>query len=111
MHATGASRRRSASFKAQAGFAGLGLGQPGKQRVQADSSQPVGIAWWRVSGYRSGMKKQSFWNVDLVELFKLWISDISTFLMTMLMFMALSLPVVIPGLILWFLWSINWRPG
>ncbi|MBP6718541.1 MAG: hypothetical protein KA173_06730 [Rhodoferax sp.] len=57
------------------------------------------------------MKKSNFWDVDLIELFKLWISDISTFLMTLLMFMALSLPVVIPGLILWFLWSINWRPG
>ena len=57
------------------------------------------------------MKKSNFWDVDLIELFKLWISDISTFLMTLLMFMALSLPVVIPGLILRFLWSINWRPG
>ena len=85
--------------------------QAAKWAVRADSSHPVGIAWRRASGYRSGMKKQGFWNVDLVELFKLWISDISTFLMTLLMFMALSLPVVIPGLILWFLWSFNWRPG
>jgi hypothetical protein len=74
-------------------------------------SHPVAIARRRASGYRSGMKKPSFWDVDLTELFKLWISDISTFLMTLLMFMALSLPVVIPGLILWFLWSIDWRPG
>lgn len=56
------------------------------------------------------MKKQNFWDVDLTELFKLWFSDITTFLMTMLMFMGLSLPVVIPGLILWYLWSINWHP-
>lgn len=56
------------------------------------------------------MKKPSFWEVDLVELFKLWISDISTFLMTLLMFLVLSLPVVIPGLILWFLWAIDWHP-
>jgi hypothetical protein len=62
------------------------------------------------NGYRSGMKKPNFWEVDLVELFKLWISDISTFLMTLLMFIGLSLPVVIPGLILWYLWSIDWHP-
>jgi hypothetical protein len=68
------------------------------------------VAWRRANGYRSGMKKQNFWEVDLVELFKLWISDISTFLMTFLMFLALSLPVVIPGLILWYLWSIDWHP-
>lgn len=56
------------------------------------------------------MKKQNFWDVDLIELFKLWFSDITTFLMTLLMFVGLSLPVVIPGLILWYLWSINWHP-
>ena len=54
------------------------------------------------------MKKQSFWNIDLIELFKLWLSDISTFLMTALMFLALSLPVIIAGLILWYLASIGW---
>ena len=79
--------------------------------VRWASSRPVVIAPQQASGYRLGMKKPNFWDVDLTELFKLWISDISTFLMTLLMFMALSLPVVIPGLILWFLWSINWRPG
>lgn len=68
------------------------------------------IACSRVNGYRLHMKKPSFWEVDLVELFKLWISDIKTFLMTLLMFMGLSLPVVIPGLILWYLWSIDWHP-
>jgi hypothetical protein len=57
--------------------------------------------------YRVGMKKQRFWNVDLLELFKLWISDLSTFLMTLVMFLALSLPVVIPALIMWYLMSIN----
>ncbi|MDO8447397.1 MAG: hypothetical protein Q7T10_01150 [Rhodoferax sp.] len=61
-----------------------------------------------VRGYRSGMKKQSFWNVDLLELFRLWISDMGTFLMTTLMFVGLSMPVVIPALILWYLLSINW---
>ncbi len=68
------------------------------------------IARQRACGYRSGMKKPNFWEVDLVELFKLWISDISTFLMTLLMFLGLSLPVVIPSLILWYLWSIDWHP-
>ncbi len=54
------------------------------------------------------MKKQRFWNVDLIELFKLWSSVMSTFLMTSLMFVGLSLPVVIPALIMWYLTSINW---
>lgn len=48
-------------------------------------------------------KKQSFWQVDLIELFKLWLSDISTFLMTLLMFVGLSMPVVIAGLIMWYM--------
>lgn len=54
------------------------------------------------------MKKQRFWNIDLIELFKLWGSDMSTFLMTALMFVGLSLPVLIPALIMWYLLSINW---
>jgi hypothetical protein len=78
-------------------------------KVQQPSTS-LFIASPSVNGYRSGMKKPSFWEVDLIELFKLWISDISTFLMTLLMFMGLSLPVVIPGLILWYLWSIDWHP-
>lgn len=53
------------------------------------------------------MRKQRFWNVDLIELFRLWISDMGTFLLTALMFAGLSLPVVIPTLILWYLSSIN----
>lgn len=56
------------------------------------------------------MKKQNFWEVDLIALFKYWLSDILAFLMTALMFVGLSLPVVIPGLIMWYLWSINWHP-
>jgi hypothetical protein len=55
-----------------------------------------------------GMNKQRFWNVDLIELLKLWLSDISIFLMTSLMFMLLSLPVLIPALIMWYLMSHNW---
>ena len=54
------------------------------------------------------MKQQNFWNVDLVELFKVWIDDMGTFLLTALTFAGLSLPVVIPTLILWYLSSINW---
>lgn len=54
------------------------------------------------------MKKQSFWEIDLIELFKLWFSDLTIFFETGLMFLVLSLPVVIPALILWFLLSINW---
>ena len=63
---------------------------------------------WRIV---RNMKKQSFWNVDLVVVFKLWWSDINTFLMTLLMFVFLSLPVVIPALIMWFLVAIKWSPG
>jgi hypothetical protein len=57
------------------------------------------------------MKKQRFWDVNLIELFKLWFSDISTFLMTALMFVGLSMPVVISALILWYLVSIGWKPS
>jgi len=57
------------------------------------------------------MKKQRFWNVDLLELFKLWLSDLLTFLMTLLMFLGLSLPVVIPALIMWYLMATNWSIG
>ncbi len=56
------------------------------------------------------MKKQEsprFWEVDLVALFQLWWSDISAFLVTVLMFCALSLPVVIPALIMWFMLANN----
>jgi hypothetical protein len=59
------------------------------------------------SMYRWRMRKQRFWNVDLIELFRLWISDMATFLLTALMFAGLSLPVVIPTIILWYLSSIN----
>lgn len=53
------------------------------------------------------MEKEKFWNVDLIELFRYWFSDLSTFFMTALLFIGLSLPVVIPSLVLWFLLSIN----
>ncbi len=53
------------------------------------------------------MKQQHFWDVDLVELFKIWISDMGTFLMTALTFVGLAIPVIVPTLILWYLYSIN----
>lgn len=57
------------------------------------------------------MQKQRFWQVDLIELLKQWYMEIKVFLMTGLMFMVLSLPVVIPALIMWYLLSINWSPA
>jgi hypothetical protein len=54
------------------------------------------------------MEKQRFWNVDLGELLREWGSDMSTFFFTFLMFVGLSMPVVIPALVLWYLSSINW---
>lgn len=53
------------------------------------------------------MAKERFWNVDLIELFRDWLRDISTFLLTGLMFMGLSLPVVLSALVLWYLLSIG----
>lgn len=57
------------------------------------------------------MKKQSVWTTDLLELFKQWSSDLLTFLMTLVMFLGLSLPVVIPALIMWYLMATNWSMG
>lgn len=53
------------------------------------------------------MKDERFWNVDLGELLRIWIDDMGTFLLTALTFVGLAMPVVIPTLILWFLFSIN----
>lgn len=60
------------------------------------------------SAYCRGMKKDTFWSADLLDLFKLWGRDLVTFLKTLLMFAALSLPIVIPALIMWLLLSMNW---
>lgn len=54
-------------------------------------------------------KEEHFWNVDLVELFKVWIDDMGTFLLTALTFVGLALPVVIPTLVLWYLFSVGFR--
>lgn len=55
------------------------------------------------------MKEQRFWDVDLVELFRIWISDTGTFLLTALTFVGLAIPVIIPTLILWYLYSIDFN--
>jgi len=49
-----------------------------------------------------------FWEVDLVELAKLWLSDLSVFMRTAMLFIGLALPVVISALLLWF---IQWLRG
>ena len=53
------------------------------------------------------MANEKFWNVDLIELCRHWLRDISTFLLTGLMFIGLSLPVVLSALVLWYLLSIG----
>ncbi len=55
------------------------------------------------------MKQQRFWDVDLIELFKVWIADMGTFLLTALTFVGLAIPVIIPTLILWYLYSIDFN--
>ena len=52
-------------------------------------------------------RKQKFWNVDRIELFKMWSSDMGTFFMTALIFLAIATPVVISGLIMSYLASLN----
>ncbi len=53
--------------------------------------------------------EERFWEVDLVELAKSWMDDLGTFFLTVLTFVGLALPVVIPTLILWYLFSIGYR--
>lgn len=55
------------------------------------------------------MKEQRFWDVDLVELFRVWIADMGTFLLTALTFVGLAIPVIIPMLVLWYLNSIDFK--
>ena len=55
------------------------------------------------------MKKQSFWDVDIRLLLRWWWEDISTFVLTALTFVGLALPVIIPMLILWYLYSIDFK--
>lgn len=51
--------------------------------------------------------KEHFWNVDLRILLRQWWQDVSAFALALLLFLAMSLPVVIPTLILWYLLSID----
>ena len=51
--------------------------------------------------------KEYFWNVDLRILLRQWWQDISAFALALLLFLAMSLPVVIPTLVLWYLLSIG----
>lgn len=53
--------------------------------------------------------KERFWNVDLRVLLHWWWVDISTFVLTALTFVGLALPVIIPTLILWYLYSIDFK--
>jgi len=53
-------------------------------------------------------QEQNFWDVDLIELLRVWIDDLGTFFLTLLTFIGLALPVLIPTAILWYLSSINW---
>ncbi len=55
------------------------------------------------------MKEQRFWDVDLIELFRVWIADMGTFLLTALTFVGLAIPVIIPMLVLWYLNSIDFK--
>ena len=57
---------------------------------------------------RHRMKQQRFWEVDLLLLLKIWIADMGTFLLTAVAFVGMAIPVIIPILILWWLYSINW---
>lgn len=54
------------------------------------------------------MKQPRFWEVDLLLLLKIWIADMGTFLLTAVAFVGMAIPVIIPILILWYLYSINW---
>lgn len=47
------------------------------------------------------MKQQRFWNVDLLVVFKDWLAQMWTFLLTLLTFLALSLPVAISAFVIW----------
>lgn len=50
------------------------------------------------------MKRQEhFWNVDLREVFKEWLSQLWTFFLTLLTFIGIGLPVLISIFVLWYL--------
>lgn len=50
------------------------------------------------------MKKQEhFWEVNLIELSRSWLSQIWVVFLTGLTFIGIALPVLISGFILWYL--------
>jgi hypothetical protein len=51
--------------------------------------------------------KEYFWNVDIRILLRQWWRDVSAFALAVLLFLAMSLPVVIPMLVLWYLYTID----
>lgn len=54
-------------------------------------------------------RQQRFWEVDLIELVKSWVEDLGTFFLTAVTFVGLALPVIIPIVVLWWLFSIGFR--
>lgn len=48
-------------------------------------------------------QKEHFWNVDLIEIYRSWLSQIWVFFLTGLTFIGIALPVLISGFILWYL--------
>jgi hypothetical protein len=46
---------------------------------------------------------EHFWNVDLIEVSRDWLSQIWTFLMTALTFFFLAMPVIIAAFIMWYM--------
>ena len=55
------------------------------------------------------MKQERLWNVNLVDRCKTWFADRGVFLLTALTFIGMALPVLIPMLVLWYLYSIGYN--
>ncbi len=48
-------------------------------------------------------REERFWNVDLRVAFKVWLSQLGTFFLTVLTFLGIGLPVLISIFVLWYL--------
>lgn len=48
-------------------------------------------------------RNEHFWNVDLRVLLKEWIAEFGTFLLTLVGFLGIGLPVLISAFVLWYL--------
>lgn len=48
-------------------------------------------------------RDEHFWNIDLIELFRDWLSQVGVVLLTALGFFAMAIPVLIASFILWWL--------